>query len=52
MPFLQDGKDVRTGTWKPTEIEFINPLFLLSAKPIVYLINMSERDFIRKRNKW
>jgi len=52
LPFVQDGKDVRTGDWKGNEVEWINPLFLLSAKPVVYLINMSERDFIRKRNKW
>lgn len=49
---MQEGKDVRTGDWKVNEIEWINPLLLLSAKPLVYLINMSERDFIRKRNKW
>merc|ERR1712137_723635 len=50
--FLQSGKDVRTGDWKAQEVEWINPLFLLTAKPIVYLVNMSERDFIRKKNKW
>jgi obg-like ATPase 1 len=29
----------------------INPLFLLSAKPVVFLVNLSERDFVRKKNK-
>ena len=29
----------------------INPLFLLTAKPVVYLINLSEKDYIRKKNK-
>jgi len=52
LPTLKEGKDVRTGDWKASEVEWINPLLLLSAKPIVYLVNMSERDFIRKRNKW
>ena len=52
LEFLESGKDVRTGDWKASEVEFINPLFLLSAKPIVYLVNMSEADFIRKKNKW
>jgi ribosome-binding ATPase YchF (GTP1/OBG family) len=32
-------------------VEFINPLFLLTAKPVVYLINLSEKDYIRKKNK-
>lgn len=29
----------------------INPLFLLSAKPVVYLVNLSEKDYIRQKNK-
>ena len=29
----------------------INPLFLLTAKPVVYLVNLSEKDFVRKKNK-
>jgi obg-like ATPase 1 len=26
-------------------------LFLLTAKPVVYLVNLSEKDFVRKKNK-
>jgi obg-like ATPase 1 len=33
------------------KVEVINPLFLLTAKPVVYLINLSEKDYIRKKNK-
>lgn len=33
------------------KVEFINPLLLLTAKPVVYLINLSEKDYIRKKNK-
>lgn len=29
----------------------INPLFLLTAKPVVYLINLSEKDYLRQKNK-
>jgi obg-like ATPase 1 len=29
----------------------INPLFLLTAKPVIYLINLSEKDYIRQKNK-
>ena len=32
-------------------MEVINPLFLLSAKPVVYLVNLSEKDYIRQKNK-
>lgn len=33
------------------QVETINPLFLLTAKPVVYLVNLSEKDYIRKKNK-
>ncbi|KUJ08045.1 uncharacterized protein LY89DRAFT_691347 [Mollisia scopiformis] len=51
LALLQGGGDVRKGDWSPKEVEFINPLFLLTAKPVVYLINLSEKDYIRKKNK-
>ncbi|BDD54842.1 Obg-like ATPase [Monascus purpureus] len=51
LQWLQDGHDVRHGDWNPKEVEVINPLFLLTAKPVVYLVNLSERDYIRQKNK-
>ena len=27
-------------------------LQLLTAKPVVYLVNLSEKDYARKKNKW
>ncbi|PHH52929.1 Obg-like ATPase 1 [Ceratocystis fimbriata CBS 114723] len=51
LKYLVDGNEVRKGTWGPKEIEVINPLMLLTAKPVVYLVNLSERDYIRKKNK-
>ncbi|RDA89487.1 hypothetical protein CP533_3304 [Ophiocordyceps camponoti-saundersi (nom. inval.)] len=51
LAWLKDGKDVRKGDWSPKEVEVINPLFLLTAKPVVYLVNLSEKDFVRKKNK-
>src|SRR5271169_1839471 len=37
---------------KIEQIEVINPLFLLTAKPVVYLVNLSEKDYIRQKNKY
>ncbi|KAI1300056.1 P-loop containing nucleoside triphosphate hydrolase protein [Xylaria venustula] len=51
LNWLKDGKDVRKGNWSPKEVEVINTLFLLSAKPVVYLVNLSEKDYTRKKNK-
>ena len=33
------------------QVEVINPLFLLTAKPVVYLVNLSEKDYLRQKNK-
>ena len=51
LEMLKAGKDVRKGNWSPKEVEVINPLFLLTAKPVVYLVNLSEKDYIRQKNK-
>lgn len=34
------------------QVEVINNLQLLTAKPVIYLVNLSERDYVRKKNKW
>lgn len=52
LDMLKAGKDVRKGDWGPKEVEVINPLFLLTAKPVVYLVNLSEKDYIRQKNKY
>jgi len=49
---LTEKKQIRFVEWKATEIEFLNSLQLLTAKSVVYLINMSEKDYIKKGNKW
>jgi obg-like ATPase 1 len=50
--YLLSGKDVRMGDWGVIETEVLNKLQLLTAKPIVYLVNLSEKDYVRKRNKF
>ncbi|KAF2145356.1 uncharacterized protein K452DRAFT_264309 [Aplosporella prunicola CBS 121167] len=51
LEHLKAGRDVRKADWNPKEVELINTLFLLTAKPVVYLVNLSEKDYIRKKNK-
>ncbi len=46
------GREVRHGDWTAKEIEVvINPAQLLTAKTAVYLVNVSESDYRRKKNK-
>ncbi|KAE9407782.1 hypothetical protein BT96DRAFT_809190 [Gymnopus androsaceus JB14] len=47
-----DSKDVRKHDWTGKEIDVVNSLQLLTAKPVTYLVNLSEKDYIRKKNKW
>lgn len=41
-----------TGFWKANEVIILNEFQFLTAKPVVYLVNMSEKDFVRQKNKW
>jgi obg-like ATPase 1 len=45
-------KDIRSGDWNGKEIDLINTWMCLTAKPMVYLVNLSEKDYARKKNKW
>ncbi|KAL0310503.1 UNVERIFIED_CONTAM: Obg-like ATPase 1 [Sesamum angustifolium] len=49
---LEEGKDARLVEWKAADIEILNTFQLLTAKPVVYLVNMNEKDYQRKKNKF
>jgi len=46
------GRWIRYGEWNGKELEAINPHLFITAKPVIYLINLSEKDYIKKKNKW
>jgi len=46
-----DGKDVRKGDWSNKELDVVNGLQLLTAKPVTYLVNLSEKDYVRKKEQ-
>ncbi|CAM9743735.1 unnamed protein product, partial [Choristocarpus tenellus] len=53
LQFLEEErKPVRFGTWTAAEVEVLNKFQLLTAKEVVYLVNLSKRDYLRKANKW
>jgi obg-like ATPase 1 len=43
---------VAFGNWSQLEVEVLNQLQLLTAKPVVFLVNVSKRDYLRKGNKY
>lgn len=49
---LSNGKDVRAGTWKGDEIDFLNEILFLTAKPVVYLVNIGNEEYSAQKNKY
>ncbi len=50
--WLESGKDVSFGHWSVLEVDVLNTLQLLTAKPVVFLVNVSKKDYLRKGNKY
>ena len=42
----------RYGDWNQADIEILNKHLFITAKSMIYLVNLSEKDFMRKKNKW
>uniref|UniRef100_A0A4W3IG64 Obg-like ATPase 1 n=2 Tax=Callorhinchus milii TaxID=7868 RepID=A0A4W3IG64_CALMI len=38
--------------WNDKEIDVLNKHLFLTSKPMLYLVNLSEKDYIRRKNKW
>ena len=34
------------------EVDFLNRVQLISSKPVVYLVNLPEKAYIKKKSKW
>lgn len=49
---VEEKRPVRFGTWDAKEVEELNKHMFITSKPMIYLVNMSEKDYIRKKNKW
>jgi len=52
LNYLKTKGHVRFGQWSVFEISVLNTLQLLTAKPQVYLINMSEKNYCSARSNW
>lgn len=49
---LNTGLSKHTDASSVAQIDVINGLQLLTAKNVIYLVNLSEKDYVRKKNKW
>eukprot|EP00657_Telonema_sp_P-1_P005107 TRINITY_DN22250_c0_g1_i1.p1 TRINITY_DN22250_c0_g1~~TRINITY_DN22250_c0_g1_i1.p1 ORF type:complete len:263 (+),score=90.48 TRINITY_DN22250_c0_g1_i1:207-995(+) len=50
--WIEEGKELRFGNWSSREIDMINAAQYLTAKPVVYLVNLSEKAYCQKKNKF
>merc|ERR1712032_1573395 len=48
----EKGLNVRDQQWTYKEIDILNRHLFFTAKNIVYLVNISENDYIKKKNRW
>lgn len=49
---VDEKKHLRFADWNAHDIEILNKYLFLTSKPCIYLVNLSDKDFIRKKNKW
>ncbi|XP_017788899.1 PREDICTED: obg-like ATPase 1 [Habropoda laboriosa] len=49
---VDEKRHIRFADWSATDIEVLNKYLFLTSKPVIYLINTSKQDYIRKKNKW
>jgi len=54
IAWLDSGKDIRNGLdeWTTTDIDYLNEYQLLTAKPVMFAVNLNFNDYKRKKNKF
>mmetsp|Transcript_38206 Transcript_38206/g.77157 ORF Transcript_38206/g.77157 Transcript_38206/m.77157 type:complete len:432 (-) Transcript_38206:277-1572(-) len=53
VEMLENKQPVGQGEWTAGEVEVIKESFqIITTKPIVYLVNLTKKDYCRKKNKY
>ncbi|MES1923131.1 hypothetical protein MHBO_004673, partial [Bonamia ostreae] len=52
LKILKNCDSLLSTKWTNNEIDLINALYLLTAKPVVFLVNVSAVSWQNKKNKW
>jgi len=54
IAWLEEGKDIKSDMshWTTDDIELLNDYMLLTAKPVMFAINLTHKDFCRRKNKF
>lgn len=49
---LKEGKFVKDGAWTHREVDILNNHLFLTSKPVIYLVNIGDVQYIKKQNAW
>lgn len=49
---LEAGVWIKDEKWNLREVEFLNKCLFLTAKPVIYLVNIGDGEYVKKKNKW
>ena len=49
---LEAGKEIRSVKWSAKETPIVNTKQFLTAKPMIYLVNLKKDSYVKKRSNW
>ena len=50
--YLKEGKWIKDCEFTNKEIKYLNEYYFFTAKPVIYLVNISTQDYKKQKNKW
>mmetsp|Transcript_5536 Transcript_5536/g.10716 ORF Transcript_5536/g.10716 Transcript_5536/m.10716 type:complete len:300 (+) Transcript_5536:182-1081(+) len=52
LALVESSTPIQTGEFKDSEVDIIRDWGCITTKPQIYVVNLSEKNYIRKGNKW
>mmetsp|Transcript_3286 Transcript_3286/g.6809 ORF Transcript_3286/g.6809 Transcript_3286/m.6809 type:complete len:428 (-) Transcript_3286:649-1932(-) len=52
LALVESNTPIQTGEFKDSEVDIIRDWGMITTKPQIYIVNLSEKSYIRKGNKW
>ena len=52
MALIESNTPIQTGDFTATEVDVIRDFGCITTKPQIYVVNLSEKNYIRKGSKW
>jgi len=52
LELVESNTPIQTGEFKDSEVDIIRDWGCITTKPQIYVVNLSQKNFIRKGNKW